>query len=205
MCDDISPARAYSPANDNPQGSSYHAGFRSPTSLGAGASSAIPVITGWTRNIRWSEFDERSARPAGESEDAYIEYSMDLNYGWTTDAGRTLLSSIDILIEVTSASWVVGSERSDELLAHEQGHFDVAGLVYRQMGKDLSDLRAGSERALKSRVARIKREANRRALQLNRRYDSDTDHGTLDVRQQAWENLIRDCINSNTPLTGPPA
>ena len=173
MCDNQSPARRNNPANDNPQGSFYHAGFRSATPMGAGGSSAIPNITGWPRQISWREFDELSQRPADESEDAYIEYNMDLSYGWTMDGGQALLDSIDITVRFDSnASWVVGSQKDATLLSHEQGHYDITGLCYRRMGRELSALRAGTGEALDSEVASIKQTANRGAKQLNTRYDN---------------------------------
>ena len=99
MCDNQSLARRNNPANDNPQGSFYHADFRSATPMCACGSSATPM-------------------------------------------------------------------------SHEQGHYDIAGLCYRRMGRELSALRAGTGEALDSEVASIKQTANRGAKQLNTRYDN---------------------------------
>jgi hypothetical protein len=103
-------------------------------------------------------------------------------------------------------SWVVASQKGAALLAHEQGHYDIAGLCYRDMIAELQRLRANSQGQLAREVRRIMGQYDRLADTLSAQYDSsrETDHGRNSGRQQAWETQIQNCMQSGTTLTAPP-
>jgi Bacterial protein of unknown function (DUF922) len=89
---------------------------------------------------------------------------------------------------------VEASQRQkDALLAHEQGHYDIAALLARDLFVDLVTL-AGREfadvtavrTAIAAKVDPFKGKLN--AVQ--KLYDDDTKHGAQDARQKEWETLI---------------
>lgn len=209
MCDDQSPALSNSSILDSPQGSPPYAGFRSAHPEGVSTATGGPSLAGWPRQIAWSEFNEVSARPEGESEDAQIsvELGPEKNVAVERENGQFKLGRVTFKMIVKKAeSWVVGNQKSDALLAHEQGHYDIAGLFYRDLMNALRSLRENSVKELGSEINRLMKEYDQFADDMSDQYDSkqETNHGLNTSRQQAWEKQIQDCIKNGTKMTAPP-
>jgi hypothetical protein len=209
MGDGQSPALSNSPILDSPPGSPPYAGFRSPHPEGVSTSTGGPTLSGWPRQISWSEFREISSRPDGGSEDAQIsvELQAERNVSVERENGQFKLGRVTFKIIVKRAeSWVVGSQKSDTLRAHEQGHYDIVGLFYRDLMTALRNLRANSVADLGTETNRLMGEYDQLADAMSDKYDSvqETNHGVNTARQQAWEKQIRDCMQNGTKITAPP-
>ena len=84
------------------------------------------------------------------------------------------------------------AQRDQDLLQHEQLHFDLTELAARKIRRELADLtRAcsipGSNDAIGKAVAAIEAAWSDEQA----RYDKDTDHGTNRVKQRQWELRVR--------------
>ncbi|MEW8540043.1 MAG: hypothetical protein AB2565_09730 [Candidatus Thiodiazotropha endolucinida] len=99
-----------------------------------------------------------------------------------------------------AGSWAVVSAKTAELLAHEQGHFDIVGLCYRDLVAEARTLRGRS----RNRLLLAMREHDQRADSLTREYDTQTEHGRNQANQQAWQRQIAACRQSGMQLTAPP-
>ena len=208
MGDIQSPARSNNPGPATPPGNAPYAGFRDAQPLGTGgAGTTGPTLTGWPRDLGWSEFSDRNSRPAGESEDAQV--SVQLQGSEVTvvrENGRFRLGDSELPMAVDKAdSWVVKDKKSAALLAHEQGHYDIAGLCYRDMVNALRKLREKSPARLGRAVKRVMDKHDTRGDDLSDLYDSkaETDHGQNQKRQAAWETQIGACKTSGMPMTKP--
>ena len=121
------------------------------------------------------------------------------------DGNQWKLTKLTLKIIVNRAeSWVVESMQAPALLAHEQGHFDIHGII---VGRDLLEtlrrMRARSSQRLAQQVRRAMRQAQRDAQQLTNIYDDDTNHGLDSTRQAAWESMISNAIKNNSRLRNP--
>lgn len=84
-------------------------------------------------------------------------------------------------------SWY--KETSDELLAHEQGHFDIAELTARQIRKKVNELKKAKVIDLEiynKEIEKILIASN----QLDEKYDKETLHGILKKEQKKWQDKI---------------
>lgn len=164
------------------------------------------VVTGWPRSISWSDFSEIDSRPAGENEDAQIK-SETMTSGARTRrvGGQWLLAELEVDIVVDDIiSWVVRSRKSRVLKAHEQGHFDIHGLIVgRDLVEDIKAIRARNNNRLGAAVRQTMVRARRRGRRMTNTYDSDTRHGLDTERQAAWEARIRNAIDNNVRLRAP--
>ena len=209
MCETPSPARRNRPAASGPNRDIPHAGFRSAQPAGAAAATAQagPRLSGWPRQLTWGDFRDIQSRPQGESEDARI--SIGFRPGRLTyvqENGEHRLGDVEFRMVLNSGgSWAVVSAKTDTLLAHEQGHYDIVGLCYRDLVTEIRGLRGSSRRRLILEVRRVMREHDQRADTLTRQYDSqqETQHGRDSARQQAWEQQISSCRSSGARLTPP--
>ena len=98
------------------------------------------------------------------------------------------------------------AQRDQDLLQHEQLHFDLTELAARKIRRELDDLtRAcatpGSNDAIGKAVAAIEGAWSDEQA----RYDKDTDHGTNRVKQRQWELRVRKELTALVPRAGLPS
>ena len=168
------------------------------TSGGSGSN-----ITGWPRTLSWSEFNERDSRPEGMDENAQIHSEVQLSPQVTveSDNGKLKLGSFTVqVVTISEDTWVVKGTKSDALLAHEQGHYDITGLMGRDTMNDLKALRARSSRELQQKVTDLLEKYRDLAKSLTKRYDAETNHGRNTKAQAEWEKKIADAMKNNTRL-----
>jgi Bacterial protein of unknown function (DUF922) len=187
-------------------------GFADPIPLGGGSASAGTVtLAGWPRSLTWNDFRELGARPSGANEAAQIhsEAVQPERVGITREGGRLRLSGYTVSVRIVPGdTWVVGSQKSDALLAHEQGHYDIVGLTARDMVADLAAVRASSSADLQQQVTDIITRAGELAERLDKQYDGSgsggTNHGADSAAQARWNTHLASCRTNGTRLTGGP-
>ncbi|MEK0321208.1 MAG: hypothetical protein QQN58_00450 [Nitrosopumilus sp.] len=105
--------------------------------------SEINVLV-WSNDffLRWSDFNAESNSAAFEDSHSIIKY----RYTWTISSDEIesqiifFIENIQLSVEFYPVlSWVRASETNDDLLKHEQGHFDLAELVKRENLKKLQN------------------------------------------------------------------
>lgn len=207
MCETPSPARRNRPLASGGNRVTPHAGFSTAQPTGSAPPQGGPSLIGWPRQLTWSDFRDIQSRPGNESENARI--SMGLHPGrlrTIEEGGQYRLGEMEFNMVLNSrGSWVVASAKSSELLNHEQGHYDMAGLCYRDLVNEVRRLRESSRNRLIRAVSRVMREHGQRADTLSRQYDAqeETNHGQNSVRQQVWSQQIQNCRTSGARMTPP--
>lgn len=93
-------------------------------------------------------------------------------------------------------SWTKGNG-SAELLAHEQGHFDIAEFFRRSYNKRVSQL-SGTAQAVQQAEARIYAEMRHDCEQIQLTYDSITNHGLMADKQGQWRIRIQSMLDATS-------
>jgi hypothetical protein len=177
------------------------------------------VLVGFPRDLNWGNFTpvQASRLPPHQAQSAST-WSMS---GWRAalDKGAYRVHGLRINVTVNAgASWVVNTARtganSPALLRHEQGHYDITGLVARDLASSVIDLSLdadvvaamnGSGRTAAEHLHFVQRgfqrdvdEFGRQARDLLARlqtnpasgatglYDRQTQHGTNLALQTSW-------------------
>jgi predicted secreted Zn-dependent protease len=154
------------------------------------------AVTGFDHRVTWEDFTERDSRPAGETEDAFCKARFRESWGFASDGRNATINSVNVSIAMDSReSWVVTSAESDELLRHEQGHFDITALGARDVHRQLDGMSRRTERELRAAVAELKRNTQREIDRLNELYDDQTGHGSNRSAQVRWNNRILSATN----------
>jgi len=85
--------------------------------------------------LRWSDFNAESNSAAFEDSHSFIKY----RYTWTINSNKVgsevlfFIENIQLSVEFHPVlSWVRTLQTNDDLLKHEQGHFDLAELIKRE-------------------------------------------------------------------------
>jgi predicted secreted Zn-dependent protease len=124
--------------------------------------------------------------------------------GVTREGGQRRVSSLTVTIAVNrGANWVVRSAKTPELLNHEQGHFDITGLMGRDMGNEILAARAGTLEDLQQQITAIIERYRQRGRDLNARYDTETGGGRNRDAQRRWDERIRSSIDGGTAFSAP--
>ena len=103
---------------------------------------------------------------------------------------RNGLGHLDVYANfIKNKSWVKAKSRKDNILAHEQLHFDIAELHARKLRKTWS-LYIINFRTLQKDVDRMFNRAYDQAVDMQKKYDKETDHGIIPKKQAAWEKFV---------------
>lgn len=149
--------------------------------------------------LTWANYTERDkvVDPADKTEqDAYTAFEYDLPGGTTRRVDGELALPESLALTITPIALIrKGARKSDELLSHEQFHYDVATVIGRVVvkklerlrGKTAADLDAGSDQILNLHFSV-------RAGLIQRRYDLETRHGRNTNYQKAWKKLMKETM-----------
>lgn len=171
------------------------AGFCAPSLKGGGHNgralegSAV-TIDGWPRQLIWEVFTECPGRPPGEKEVAQI-------HSEARAPKKVTFYRVDGLLRVTRLrlalrtiavdTLVVGPLEADELLKHEQGHYDITGLL---AGENFA-AKGHRARNLQVHIDRILKKYRHLADTLTKWYGRQTEHSRNWSAQKRWDDQIR--------------
>lgn len=169
-------------------------------------------LIGWPRKITWDEFTQLAAPPVGEYPHG-VDPAAETRVGWKTsdyiphvlEQGQWRLGAFTLSLRIQSDSWVVKDQMNETLLRHEQGHFDIIGLVARDLLKAWGALRASTNENVDRDFWRIYKVYRAHAVLLSKQqYENDTNYGRNPKSQSDWESRIKACIQQGASLGTPP-
>ncbi len=121
---------------------------------------------------------------------ARTEYSFQYSSG--TDANKLLTIHVKCSFD-KSKSWKKPEKKlTPELLAHEQGHFDLAELFARKMRKAFAEYAATHKDGptTSADLAAIFKRYMNECYALQNTYDKETDHSKNTAKQEEWNKKI---------------
>lgn len=144
--------------------------------------------------LAWSDFAPVKALPDGSPEDAQTSTQMTPLSGIrpVSAQGRFILPDLTLHVGLDRSQTLVvrTASKTDALLKHEQGHFDITVLTIRALASDLEQLSVDSPHELGQQVLDAVSKHQSRADALGQKYDDDT-HGSRDQKaQDSWNQAI---------------
>jgi superfamily I DNA and/or RNA helicase len=160
--------------------------------------------------------------PAQENEGPSIQWSADRKLTWVdylanpdsgSDAAASTSTSIKFDYHVRNnhftysvacnfskeKSW--GRFRTNYILAHEQGHFDIAEIFARKLNKALENY-SFRRKSYKKDLDEIYTSVIKEKDLFQQQYDDETDYSRNKTLQQQWLAKIRDLLNGYQPYAG---
>ena len=149
-------------------------------------------VNNFNYNLSWSDFTSRSINPSGEKEAAQIHPEMSFsNFQIGRKGNAVIIKDVDINISLVAADcWVVEKQKSEDLLKHEQGHFDILAICARDLYKAILALTGKSTKDLQTNIDKVKNSLGHRATLIDKQYDDRTDHGIKSDVQTTWNTSI---------------
>lgn len=88
-------------------------------------------------------------------------------------------------------SWTKNKE-SNALLEHERLHFHISELYARKLRKEILETEfTAREQKLMNEISRLYEDKMKELSQYQRQYDRETDHSTIEEKQNEWELKIK--------------
>jgi hypothetical protein len=181
------------------------------------------ALTGWPKTLSENDFPGKKTAPPSTNNRVGYDLLAETDASFSSN-GTTTGQADDGTWKVTKAvvavtfsrigSWMLESVKKDPkqkplTLAHEQGHFDMLGLVAREFERKLAALTGDSDSDVQSNYKTLETEMSTKIDTLNDTYDAQVSrNGTATqqaARQKAWLNAIALCKASSTcDFTAPP-
>jgi Bacterial protein of unknown function (DUF922) len=136
-----------------------------------------------SRRLAWDDF---KSVPDNNSSNAALTSST-LSFKYNYDAEKGFSYSIACLFEKNS-SW--GKVKTDYILSHEQGHFDIAEICARKLNKTVSAYSFNPATARKE-VPDMYQQIMKDLAAMQNQYDSETDFSRDKEEQAAWKIKIK--------------
>jgi hypothetical protein len=141
------------------------------------------------RLLQWSDFkgtpDESSPYFAYTAWKTNVKFS-----GVRFEGEKAIVSGFEMTVEFDeNKSWVKKGKESDELLKHEQGHFDVGLLYMRDVLSSfpsVSFTRTNFKEEFKNFIEAI----HKKYADMGKQYDSETNHSILRDTQAKWNSFF---------------
>jgi hypothetical protein len=154
-------------------------------------------LTNFNKILSWYDFNRVSAIPAqSKHADAVISVTWDINAPEFMRNGNAIVVG-DYTVNVflishncSVLSSIVGGTQSDELLKHEQGHFDIMALGAREFHEKVVKLKGTDSDDLNKKIDNLKLSIGARADLADARYDSVTNHSINKAVQLIWNQKI---------------
>lgn len=146
-------------------------------------------LLNWSANRRltWSDYkgtpDPGSDAAASTSTYLSIEFNIS-----NTGLGYKIKSRFS-----KTRSW--GVAKTEYILAHEQGHFDISELFARKLDKKMKEYRFNKQSYQKD-LDKIYSDITKEKEKMQRDYDSETDHSIDREKQAAWLKKISDQLEA---------
>lgn len=168
-------------------------------------------LHGFRHTLSWSEdFTKLDEPPSGQEHLSAFTVApaetfggMEARYDSDSELYSLKSSSVKVKIQMKkSQSWVLKDSRTDQLLRHEQLHYNISALGGRDLERELKKLTAKTTEELRWKRGDLTSQLQGLVDQINDEYDSrilwGTDHGRIKLHQECWELHIKKLMNDDT-------
>jgi predicted secreted Zn-dependent protease len=151
---------------------------------------------------------------AQKSNEELLEWNADRQLGWSdykskpnpeSDAAASTTTYLSVEYNITSTrfsykiksyfsktrSW--GLHKTDYILSHEQGHFDIAEVFARKLHKKLSEYKFNKKTYQKD-LQKIYEEVTKEKSDTQNEYDRQTNHSINKEKQAEWLKKIEEML-----------
>jgi len=146
--------------------------------------------------LSWSDFTPVDA--LSHHEDAHIDPGFELQNRPLRRVNNQFMLAENIELRVSPRARVLKrANQTADLLAHEQGHYDIGILAARALAADLASLSAKSP----SELSRLANDAftlhtRTRLGPIQHDYDQDSNHSQNTTGQQQWSQMISTAMSN---------
>ncbi len=143
------------------------------------------IIWSKDRQLTWDDFKGKPIK--GGQRAAFTDSGMDLQFSY--EGENQLLKITSHTYFLKNRSSVNPEKKSDEILKHEQGHFDISEIYSRKLHKNIMEEKL-KEKILNKKMAEIASKYKNELDKFQDLYDKETNHSINKEKQLDWNNRI---------------
>ena len=141
------------------------------------------------RKLRWEDF--KGDPLFSETKSADLLWQIFYYRDTVSNSNHSFNPGIKVWYAFDENSWVLPQFKSDILLNHEQGHFDIVKIYADSMKILIPTLAPFSESNWKRRVDSLKNNIVSRCRKMQNYYDIETGYAKNTEKQVIWDSLIK--------------
>ncbi|MEO6882743.1 MAG: hypothetical protein ABI199_01825 [Bacteroidia bacterium] len=151
------------------------------------------IIWSPDRKLTWKDFEKPLSKYAPEAAgtNSGIDYSLK-----PIDNLSIKVGIYDIFFKSLSSKSLDKSHLINEILEHEQGHFDINELYARMLRKQLQDSSYINYNQFKIEFYKMYRSVDGAANSEEDKYDKETNHSIDTTMQNKWSKYIAEQLNA---------
>ena len=140
------------------------------------------------RALVWSDFKGSPNNNVGYKAMTY--YDINIDYNNIHYAGDTVRFNYTLVVSFNpKKSWVKKGFENDELLRHEQVHFDIGKICAKEIAERM-DKEVFLKRDYRYKTNLIFQEVMNKYADVQRRYDTETNHSIVKPEQEKWNEQV---------------
>jgi hypothetical protein len=145
------------------------------------------------RQLLWADF--KGAPNNSSPYFAYTAWKTNVKFsGVQFEGEKAFINGFEMTVEFDAKnSWVKKGKETDELLRHEQGHFDV-GILYMQEVFQTIATASFTKAAYKDEFQKIIRDIHDKYVAMGDKYDKDTNHSIRKDEQAKWNAFFEEKV-----------
>lgn len=165
------------------------------------------AMTGFSYSLTWNDFGNPVPRTADAGTFAFVKTNFSANAAWSYDviegARVYKVDSATAAVSVNrTGMWARATGRTDALLRHEQGHYDISALLVRQAEQEHTALIGttySSQEQVMDAINGVRTPLFNLIVQLQSSaggdgtYDVSTNHGLNKSAQAQWNRAFAAC------------
>ncbi|HUC80263.1 MAG TPA: hypothetical protein VMR70_05070 [Flavisolibacter sp.] len=142
-----------------------------------------------TRLLEWSDF--KGVPNESSPYYAYTAWKTNVKFGSVSFEGeKAIISGFEMTVEFDDKkSWVKKGKETDELLKHEQGHFDVGLLYMQEVLRSFAGV-SFTRSAYKEEFRQFIEGIHKKYAAMGKLYDQETSHSIKKDEQAKWNNFF---------------
>jgi hypothetical protein len=146
--------------------------------------------------LTWSDFTGKVDRSS--SFNAYTSYKFNTKIGNIKFVGDSaIINGFEVILELDQKnSWAKKDKVTDELLVHEQGHFNFGILCVKEIMTKYNQAKF-TKANYNSILQGIINDASKKYNEMGLRYDEETDHSKQKEQQAKWNAFFSENLTFN--------
>ncbi|MGY5850195.1 DUF922 domain-containing protein [Salegentibacter sp. F14] len=143
------------------------------------------------RKLVWTDF--KGIPEQALAYQANTNSGISFSWSYSTNQGQPVLEYEVVTNFFPGLSWVKANEKKEDLLGHEQLHFDISELHARKLRKAIEEYAIGRNirRDLNRLYERIEKDRQR----MQELFDTQTNHSTNKKAEAHWRILVKEELN----------
>ena len=143
------------------------------------------------RLLKWDDFEGKPVK----NTPYHAQTHGSLNYTFDSDGPGVYTFRLNVKFD-KNKSWSKPKEQTDNLLNHEQGHFNIYEIYGRMIMKQITESKVLNDPEFSEKIEKLFRKSFSDLQKFQREYDDETNHSKDPEKQEEWNKNLKNKLNS---------